>query len=114
MMSSLQRKGILKIYQRDRKSKLTSWSVERMLCIISKLRFYTLVAPALDIWTGSDPVLPMFTFIRLLELVAEDNALEDAIYHLSRYFNSDTRTQDELERFLKVSSCLLAELCWRS
>lgn len=40
---------------------------------------------------------------RLLELVAEDNALEDAIYHLGRYFNSDTRTQEGLERFLKVS-----------
>ena len=39
---------------------------------------------------------------RLLELVAEDNALEDTVYHLGRAFNSDTRTQDELERFLKV------------
>jgi ESCRT-I complex subunit TSG101 len=38
---------------------------------------------------------------RLLDLVAEDNALEDTVYHLGRAFNSDTRTQDELERFLK-------------
>jgi ESCRT-I complex subunit TSG101 len=42
-----------------------------------------------------------------LELVAEDNAIEDAIYHLGRYFNSDTRTQNELERFLKVRLSLI-------
>ncbi|KAK9894358.1 UEV-domain-containing protein [Cystobasidium minutum MCA 4210] len=46
---------------------------------------------------------------QLLELVAEDNALEDAIYHLGRYFNSDTRNQDELERFLKRSRILARE-----
>ena len=39
---------------------------------------------------------------RLLELVAEDNAIEDTVYHLGRAFNSDTQTQEELERFLKV------------
>lgn len=39
---------------------------------------------------------------QLLELVAEDAALEDTIYHLGRGLNSDTADID-LDRFLKVS-----------
>ena len=39
---------------------------------------------------------------RLLELVAEDAALEDTIYHLGRGLNSETANID-LERFQKVS-----------
>jgi hypothetical protein len=46
---------------------------------------------------------------RLLELVAEDAALEDTIYHLSRGLNSEEANID-LERFTKVRllslSCL--------
>lgn len=38
---------------------------------------------------------------RLLELMAEDAALEDTIYHLGRSLNSDTAKLD-LEQFLKV------------
>ena len=48
----------------------------------------------------------IITSPRLLELVAEDNALEDTIYHLGRAFNSDARTQDELEKFLKRTRAL--------
>lgn len=44
---------------------------------------------------------------RLLDLVAEDNALEDTIYHLGRAFNADARTAEELERFLKVRNTIV-------
>lgn len=43
----------------------------------------------------------VFSFERLLELVAEDAALEDTIYHLGRALNSETANID-LEQFLKV------------
>lgn len=43
---------------------------------------------------------------RLLELVAEDAALEDTIYHLGRGLNSEEADID-LERFLKVLFSLL-------
>lgn len=46
---------------------------------------------------------------RLLDLVAEDAALEDTIYHLGRGLNSDTANID-LDRFLKVSFLLIASL----
>lgn len=39
---------------------------------------------------------------RLLDLIAEDNAHEDTIYHLGRAFNMDAREPADLERFLKV------------
>ena len=39
---------------------------------------------------------------RLLDLIAEDNAYEDTIYHLGRAFNMDAREPADLERFLKV------------
>lgn len=42
---------------------------------------------------------------RLLDLVTEDAALEDTIYHLGRGLNSDMANID-LDRFLKVSLCL--------
>lgn len=41
--------------------------------------------------------------LRLLDLVAEDAALEDTIYHLGRGLNSDTANID-LDQFLKVSA----------
>lgn len=41
---------------------------------------------------------------QLVELVAEDAALEDTIYQLGRGLNSETADID-LDRFLKVSSC---------
>lgn len=37
---------------------------------------------------------------RLINLVAEDNAIEDTIYHLHRALNSG---RIDLERFLRVS-----------
>jgi len=46
---------------------------------------------------------------QLLDLIAEDNALEDTIYHLGRAFNADTRTPDELEKFLKRTRALARE-----
>lgn len=46
---------------------------------------------------------------QLLELVAEDNALEDTVYHLGRVFNADARTPEELERFLKRTRALCRE-----
>lgn len=46
-------------------------------------------------------LLPLLS-IRLLELVAEDAALEDTIYHLGRGLNSETANID-LDQFLKVS-----------
>lgn len=45
--------------------------------------------------------------IRLLELVAEDAALEDTIYHLGRGLNSENANID-LDQFLKVSLFYLA------
>lgn len=42
-----------------------------------------------------------FLKIRLLELVADDAALEDTIYHLGRGLNSETANID-LDQFLKV------------
>ena len=44
---------------------------------------------------------------RLLDLIAEDNAYEDTIYHLGRAFNMDAREPADLERFLKVSGTFL-------
>jgi len=40
-------------------------------------------------------------FSRLLDLVAEDNAIEDTIYHLGRALNSE---RIDLASFLKVST----------
>jgi len=40
---------------------------------------------------------------RLIDLVAEDNALEDTIYQLGRGLNSGTANID-LDKFLKVSA----------
>jgi len=39
-------------------------------------------------------------FHRLINLVAEDNAIEDAIYHLHRALNAG---RIDLEKFLRVS-----------
>lgn len=41
---------------------------------------------------------------RLINLVAEDNAIEDTIYHLHRALNTG---RIDLERFLRVSFLLL-------
>lgn len=38
---------------------------------------------------------------RLIDLVAEDNAIEDTIYHITRALDSE---RIDLDRFLKVSS----------
>lgn len=37
---------------------------------------------------------------RLIDLVAEDNAIEDTIYHITRALDSE---RIDLDRFLKVS-----------
>lgn len=42
----------------------------------------------------------LFTFKRLINLVAEDNAIEDTIYHLHRALNAG---RIDLEKFLRVS-----------
>ena len=41
--------------------------------------------------------------IRLINLVADDNAIEDTIYHLHRALNTG---RIDLERFLRVSGVL--------
>jgi ESCRT-I complex subunit TSG101 len=43
---------------------------------------------------------------RLLNLVAEDNAIEDTLYHLGRALNSE---RIDLERFLKQTRFLARE-----
>lgn len=51
--------------------------------------------------------MPSFIQYRLLTLVAEDAAIDDTIYHLSRGLYADKPSID-LDRFLKVrefSSC---------
>lgn len=48
---------------------------------------------------------PRLTFrTRLINLIAEDHAIEDTIYHLHRALN-DGRL--ELDKFLKVRRCLI-------
>ena len=42
---------------------------------------------------------------RLIDLVAEDNAIEDTIYHLHRALNAD---RIDLDRFLRVRVCFSA------
>lgn len=42
----------------------------------------------------------MFPFYRLVDLVAEDNAIEDTMYHLHRALNAG---RIDLDRFIKVS-----------
>ncbi len=44
---------------------------------------------------------------RLIDLVAEDNAIEDTIYHLHRAHNAG---RIDLEKFLKVGVLLFSEL----
>jgi ESCRT-I complex subunit TSG101 len=39
--------------------------------------------------------------LRLVDLVAEDNAIEDTIYHLTRALETE---RIDLDRFLKVST----------
>jgi len=43
----------------------------------------------------------MHLLIRLVDLVAEDNAIEDAMYHLHRALNAGRL---DLDRFIKVPS----------
>ena len=45
----------------------------------------------------------MHPYLRLIDLVAEDNAIEDAIYHLHRALNAG---RIDLDRFIKVPSLL--------
>jgi ESCRT-I complex subunit TSG101 len=49
---------------------------------------------------------------QLLDLVAEDNALEDTIYQLGRGLNNDTARID-LDRFLKVRACLVSVVSYK-
>lgn len=51
--------------------------------------------------------LPVFYESRLINLVAEDNAIEDTIYHLHRALNTG---RIDLERFLRVSSAHTIQL----
>jgi Vps23 core domain len=48
----------------------------------------------------------MYTSHRLIDLVAEDNAIEDTIYHLHRALNAG---RIDLDRFLRVRS--VCSLC---
>ena len=57
-----------------------------LLCIISELISFVLVKVEL--------------MRRLIDLVAEDNAIEDTIYHITRALDSE---RIDLDRFLKVS-----------
>ena len=45
---------------------------------------------------------------RLINLVAEDNAIEDTIYHLHRALNTG---RVDLERFLRVRASFLSVFC---
>ena len=45
----------------------------------------------------------MHLLVRLVDLVAEDNAIEDAMYHLHRALNAGRL---DLDRFIKVPSVL--------
>lgn len=47
---------------------------------------------------------------RLLELVAEDQAIDDTIYHLSRALNNSDVAKIDLEKFLKVPCPFLSNL----
>lgn len=42
--------------------------------------------------------------VRLIDLVAEDNAIEDTIYHMTRALDNE---RIDLDRFLKVSSSVI-------
>lgn len=46
----------------------------------------------------------LLAFFRLINLVAEDNAIEDTIYHLHRALNAG---RIDLDRFLRVSGFIL-------
>lgn len=43
---------------------------------------------------------------RLIDLVAEDNAIDDTIYHVTRAFEAE---RIDLDRFLKVRIRMLSE-----
>lgn len=47
-------------------------------------------------------------FDRLINLVAEDNAIEDTIYHLHRALNAG---RIDLDKFLRVSTSLHLRVC---
>jgi hypothetical protein len=49
--------------------------------------------------TSLDRIISDYDSSRLINLVAEDNAIEDAIYHLHRALNTG---RIDLERFLRV------------
>lgn len=67
-------------------------SVDELICGPTIVHNQLVVQPSL--FSGSDLA------IRLIDLVAEDNAIEDTIYHLHRALNSGSI---DLDRFLKVS-----------
>lgn len=46
----------------------------------------------------------LLAFFRLINLVAEDNAIEDTVYHLHRALNAG---RIDLDRFLRVSGFIL-------
>lgn len=50
-------------------------------------------------------IFPFLYLARLIDLVAEDNAIEDTIYHLHRALNAG---RIDLDRFLRVRPALLA------
>lgn len=49
------------------------------------------------------PLRSSYALRRLLDLIAEDHALDDTLYHLGRALNSSNSSSIDMDKFFKVS-----------